>query len=48
MKPKNIKYLIDEVQSAAAGYCYLAGDNNFKITLSVSAKDGWVKVEEQQ
>lgn len=47
MKPKDIKSLIDAIQSAVADYCYDYDDQDFKITLSISCNDGWVKAEEQ-
>ncbi len=48
MKPKDKTALIDAIQSAVAEYCYDHDDQDFEITLSVRAEDGWVKAEEQQ
>ena len=48
MKPKDIKSLIDVIQSAAADYSCDYDDRNFEITLAVHVEDGWVRVEEQQ
>lgn len=48
MKPKDIKSLIDVIQTAVAEYCYDYSDPDFEITLSITAEDGWAKAEEQQ
>lgn len=45
MKPKDIKSLIDVIQTAVAEYCYDYDDQNFEITLSIRVEDGWTKVE---
>ena len=47
MKPKDIKSLIDVIQTAVSEYCYDYSDQDFKITLFITAEDGWVKAEEQ-
>lgn len=48
MKPKDIKSLIDVIQTAVAEYSYDYGDPDFEITLSIFCSDGWAKAEEQQ
>ena len=48
MKPKDIKSLIDVIQTAVAEYSYDYDDKDFEITLSIFCSDGWAKVEEQQ
>lgn len=48
MKLKDKNSLIEEIQSAVAMYCYDHDVQDFEIILSVSAEDGWVKVEEEQ
>ena len=46
MKPKDKTSLIDAIQSAVANYCYDYDDEDFEITLSLTAEDGWVKVKD--
>ncbi len=48
MKPKDKNSLIEEIQSAVANYCYDHDDQDFEITLSVRAEDGWAKVEDTE
>jgi hypothetical protein len=52
MKMKYKEALIDLIQSAVAEYCYLYTDDNFEITVKITARDGFVTAlpltEEQQ
>lgn len=45
MKLKDKNSLIEEIQEAVAHYCYEHDDQDFEITLSVRAEDGWVRVK---
>ena len=46
MEPKDKKLLLYKLTEAAAEYCYESGDKDFDFDVSISANDGWSKVNE--